>query len=183
MLYLWSQVNWVIIFQEIKSLSAQKCVKFSRQKKIVFAFWIAWILYKPLFLINTVRLKNKLYVFKTKLQQNRNKIKTKTQQKHNKTETKSKFWSNKIMILLRFCFDFVAVLFWFCCCLVLILLRFCFEKRTTYFWHVLYLYCALYLVAIPNLWYNFIITKNFILVKFIRFGHERFRYELEKTQH
>jgi len=60
-----------------------------------------------------VRLKNKLYVFKTKLQQNRNKIKTKQQQNQNKNATKTQQNSNKIKILVKqlFCFDFVAVLF------------------------------------------------------------------------
>jgi len=37
---------------------------------------------------STVRLKNKLYLFKTKLQQNRNKIATKSKQKRNKNTTK-----------------------------------------------------------------------------------------------
>jgi len=41
------------------------------------------------FTLFTVRLKNKLYVFKTKLQQNRNKTTTKQQQNQNFGQTKS----------------------------------------------------------------------------------------------
>jgi len=60
----------------------------------------------------TVRLKNKLYVFKTKLQQNRNEIKTKQQQNQNFGQTKSWFCCVFVLILLLFCFNFVAILFW-----------------------------------------------------------------------
>jgi len=41
-------------------------------------------------ILTTVRLKNKLHVFKTKQQQNRNKNKTKQQQNRNKNATKTK---------------------------------------------------------------------------------------------